>query len=73
MLAKTVKKQCTFAHSRAIKKLFHIGQYIGRFIGQYWVICWLIFQIPAVFLLQMIWRTIFPYRIGSRQKRRYRL
>jgi len=22
------------------------------------------------FLLQMIWRTIFPYRIGNRQKRR---
>jgi len=25
MHAKTVKKQCTFAHSHAINKLFHIG------------------------------------------------
>jgi len=25
------------------------------------------------FLLQMIWRTIFSYRIGSRQKRRYQM
>ena len=35
MQAKTVKKQCTFARSRAINKLFHIGQLIGRYF-KYW-------------------------------------
>jgi len=45
MLAKTVKKQCTFSRNRAINKLFHIG----RFIGQYRAIYRPIFQISAFF------------------------
>ena len=45
MHAKTVKKQYTFARSRAINKLFHIG----RFIGRYRAIYRPIFQISAVF------------------------
>jgi len=32
---KDSKKQCTFARSCAINKLFHIGRYIRRFIGRY--------------------------------------
>ena len=48
MLVKS-KKQCTFARSRAINKLFHIGRYIRRFIGQYRAIYRPIFQISAFF------------------------
>jgi len=41
------------------------------------VIFWAIYRPADIsnfsrFLLQTIWRTIFPYRIGNRQKKRYR-
>ena len=49
MHAKIVKEQCTFACSRAINKLFHIGRHIGRFIGRYRGTYGPIFQISAVF------------------------
>jgi len=52
-----------------------MGRYIGRLIGRYRVTYRPIFaDISNIghFLLQTIWRTIFSYRIGSRQKRRYR-
>jgi len=49
MHAKTVKKQCTFARSRAINKLFHIE----RFIGWYRATCRLIFQKFAIFCCKL--------------------
>ena len=60
MLAKTVKKQCIFARSRAINKLFHIRRYIRRFIGRYFNI--------GHFLLQTIWRTIFHIILAAGKK-----
>jgi len=62
------KKQCTFARSRAINKLFHIGRYIRRFISQYRAIYRPIFQISAVFRCKRYGER-FSHIISSRQKR----
>jgi len=72
MHAKTVKKSCTFARSRAINKLFHIRWYLWRFIARYWAIYLPIFQILAVFCCKWYGRTMSPYCIDSKKKTRYR-
>jgi len=65
------KKLHTFARSRVMISYFISSDIpgdllldIGRFIGRYFKY--------RPFLLQTIWRMIFSYRIGNRQKRRYR-
>jgi len=63
MHAKRVKTIYICIH-RAINKLFHIRGYFGRFIGRYFNL--------ALFAANDM-TTIFPYRIGSRQKKRYQL
>jgi len=66
MQAKNSKKTiyiCTQSCKRPIS---------GDFIGRYRATLSADISNIGRFLLQTTWRTIFPYRIGSRQKRRYR-
>ena len=68
MQAKTVKKQCTFACSCTINKLFHIVRHIGRSIGRYRATYQLIFQISVVFCCKRFGER-FPHIVSAAGKK----